>query len=78
MAVGVEMTGDAAGAAPLVQSLPKTNTVDTNTNVVSLSNGAKDFYSKSKFTMQDIVDMLSKLKLNPLAKEFFPSSQFSS
>ncbi|GMP53338.1 hypothetical protein CsSME_00018813 [Camellia sinensis var. sinensis] len=24
--------------------------------------------------MQDIVDMLSKLKLNPLAKEFFPSS----
>ncbi|KAE9457998.1 hypothetical protein C3L33_10104, partial [Rhododendron williamsianum] len=32
-----------------------------------------DSDSKSEFKMQDIVDMLSKLKLNPLAKEFFPS-----
>ncbi|KAA8540772.1 hypothetical protein F0562_024309 [Nyssa sinensis] len=74
MAAGVEMAGDIAVAAPPVQSLPKTDTADTNTNVVYLSNGAKDSDSKSKFKMQDIVDMLSKLKLNPLAKEFFPSS----
>ncbi|KAA8526683.1 hypothetical protein F0562_008114 [Nyssa sinensis] len=74
MAAGVEMTGDAAVAAPPVQSLPKTDTGDTNTNAVSLANGAKDSDSKSEFKMQDIVDMLSKLKLNPLAKEFFPSS----
>lgn len=30
--------------------------------------------SKSEMKMQDIVDILSNLKLNPMAKEFFPSS----
>lgn len=30
--------------------------------------------SKSEYQMQDLVDMLKTLKLNPLAKEFFPSS----
>lgn len=30
--------------------------------------------SKSNLQMKEIVDMLKKLELNPLAKEFFPSS----
>ncbi|CAA2973922.1 polyadenylate-binding -interacting 8-like isoform X2 [Olea europaea subsp. europaea] len=34
--------------------------------------------SKSELQMKDIVDMLKKLKLNPLAKEFFPSSYYHS
>uniref|UniRef100_A0A5B7AD94 Putative polyadenylate-binding protein-interacting protein 8-like n=1 Tax=Davidia involucrata TaxID=16924 RepID=A0A5B7AD94_DAVIN len=74
MAAGAEMTGEGAVAAPAVQSSPNTDTANTNFNAVSLSNGAKDSDSKSEFKVQDIVDMLSKLKLNPLAKEFFPSS----
>lgn len=43
-------------------------------NVVNVSNGEKksDSNSKSEYGMQDLVDMLSKL--NPMAKEFFPSS----
>ncbi|KAL3631508.1 Polyadenylate-binding protein-interacting protein 8-like isoform X1 [Castilleja foliolosa] len=32
--------------------------------------------SKSEIQMKEIVDMLNKLKLNPLAKEFFPSSYY--
>ncbi|CAA0808739.1 Polyadenylate-binding protein-interacting protein 9 [Striga hermonthica] len=32
--------------------------------------------SKSEFKVKDIVDMLNKLKLNPRAKEFFPSSYY--
>ncbi|KAA8524086.1 hypothetical protein F0562_010483 [Nyssa sinensis] len=74
MAAGAEMTGEAAVAAPAVQSSPNTQTANTNSNAVSLSNGIKDSGSKSEFKVQDIVDMLSNLKLNPLAKEFFPSS----
>ncbi|CAA3015521.1 polyadenylate-binding -interacting 8-like isoform X2 [Olea europaea subsp. europaea] len=35
-----------------------------------------DSDSKSELQMKDIVDMLKKLKLNPLAKEFFPSSYY--
>ncbi|KAL2496601.1 Polyadenylate-binding protein-interacting protein 9 [Forsythia ovata] len=34
----------------------------------------KDSDSESEMQMKEIVDMLKKLKLNPLAKEFFPSS----
>ncbi|GMP53340.1 hypothetical protein CsSME_00018813 [Camellia sinensis var. sinensis] len=75
MAAGVEASyGE---EAPVVQSSPNTDTVknngnvDAETNVESVNTGD----SKSEFKkMQDIVDMLSKLKLNPLAKEFFPSS----
>lgn len=32
--------------------------------------------SKSELEMKEIVDMLQNLKLNPLAKEFFPSSYY--
>ncbi|KAM7495334.1 hypothetical protein LguiB_029943 [Lonicera macranthoides] len=75
MAAGAEMTGE---DAVVVQSPPNTDTdkpIGNNTNnVVISSNGGKETDSKSDFKMQDIVDMLSKLKLNPLAKEFFPSS----
>ncbi|KAK1389204.1 polyadenylate-binding protein-interacting protein 8-like [Heracleum sosnowskyi] len=48
-----------------------------DTNVISVSNGdAKISDSKSEYKMQDdIVDMFSNL--NPMAKEFFPSSYSS-
>ncbi|KAI3712187.1 hypothetical protein L1987_70737 [Smallanthus sonchifolius] len=40
------------------------------------SNKGSDSDSKSEIKMKDFVDMLSSLKLNPMAKEFFPSSYF--
>ncbi|PSS16041.1 Polyadenylate-binding protein [Actinidia chinensis var. chinensis] len=70
----------AAGAesAPVVQSSLNTDIAIANANGNGNSNAesaiSKDSDPKSEFKMQDIVDMLSKLKLNPLAKEFFPSS----
>ncbi|VFQ84171.1 unnamed protein product [Cuscuta campestris] len=53
--------------------------VSTNVKSESLGNGDKDSGSdsnpKSEYQMQqEIVDMFKTLKLNPLAKEFFPSS----
>ncbi|KAM7498526.1 hypothetical protein LguiA_022940 [Lonicera macranthoides] len=76
MAAGAEMTGEAAVAAPtVVESSPKSESDNGIQNAKSVvANGGKDNDSKSEFQMQDIVDMLSKLKLNPLAKEFFPAS----
>lgn len=47
-----------------------------------VSNGVKNSDSnsiadsKSELQMKEIVDMLKDLKLNPLAKEFFPSSYY--
>ncbi|KAK2968730.1 hypothetical protein RJ640_005917, partial [Escallonia rubra] len=83
MAAGVEMTGEAAVAAPspppaaVVQSSPNSTVTsggnNTETNAVAGS-GPKEPDSKPEFQMQDMLEMLSKLKLNPLAKEFFPSS----
>ncbi|KAK6785336.1 hypothetical protein RDI58_018791 [Solanum bulbocastanum] len=47
---------------------------EKNVNSESVVNGGKDSSEvKSDYKMQDIVDMLKKLKLNPLAKEFVPS-----
>lgn len=47
---------------------------EKNVNSESVDNGGKDCSDvKSDYKMQDIVDMLKKLKLNPLAKEFVPS-----
>uniref|UniRef100_M1CN73 Ctc-interacting domain 9 n=1 Tax=Solanum tuberosum TaxID=4113 RepID=M1CN73_SOLTU len=47
---------------------------EKNVNSESVVNVGKDFSDvKSDYKMQDIVDMLKKLKLNPLAKEFVPS-----
>ncbi|KAL6975537.1 Polyadenylate-binding protein-interacting protein [Sarracenia purpurea var. burkii] len=74
MAAGAEVSGGEAVAAPVVQSSITIDTDTGNVNVESVSIGAKVSDSKSDLKMQDIVDMLSKLKLNPLAKEFFPSS----
>lgn len=52
--------------------------LSTNAKSESVMNGDKesdsDTNSNSGYQMQDIVDMLKTLKLNPLAKEFFPSS----
>lgn len=47
---------------------------EKNVNCESVVNGVKDSSdAKSDYKMQDIVDMLKKLKLNPQAKEFVPS-----
>lgn len=77
MAAGVEMTGEAVVAATVAvhSSSPNTETANNSAkNGIPVSIDAKESDSKSEFQMQDIVDMLSKLKLNPMAKEFFPSS----
>lgn len=53
---------------------------DHSTNVKSLATSDKESDSDSNsisdtgYQMHNIVDMLKKMKLNPLAKEFFPSS----
>ena len=77
MAAGVEMNsegavttaaGDVSSCVSPVTETGKNCTSDTN--VISVS---KELGSKSEFKMQDnMVDMFSNL--NPMAKEFFPSS----
>ncbi|XP_057466553.1 polyadenylate-binding protein-interacting protein 9-like [Actinidia eriantha] len=61
-------------AAPVVQSSPNTDTANAEANVESVTTDSEESESKSELKMDEIADMLSKLKLNPLAKEFFPSS----
>ncbi|KAK6132548.1 hypothetical protein DH2020_033650 [Rehmannia glutinosa] len=46
------------------------------TNGVKGSDLESNADSKSEMQMKEIVDMLKKLKLNPLAKEFFPSTYY--
>lgn len=46
--------------------------VNVNDSVVNKSESDSD--TKSDMKMQEIADILSNLKLNPMAKEFFPSS----
>ncbi|KAL8237987.1 hypothetical protein R6Q59_019068 [Mikania micrantha] len=88
MAAGPEISGESAPATPVAasidsgdQSSPKT----TKTNVVnpddndSLVNNVEsrkgsESDSNSEIEMQGLVAILSNLKLNPMAKEFFPSS----
>ncbi|KAL1567291.1 Polyadenylate-binding protein-interacting protein 9 [Salvia divinorum] len=43
-------------------------------NGVKISDSNSSVDSKSELQMKEIVDMLKKLKLNPMAKEFFPSN----
>ncbi|KAL4555259.1 hypothetical protein LXL04_037873 [Taraxacum kok-saghyz] len=79
----------AGSVTPIDQSSPKTEVTatnesdnfnvpkpDDNDSVVNNvdSKPGSDSDSKSEMKMQDIVDILSNLKLNPMAKEFFPSS----
>ncbi|KAL1815809.1 hypothetical protein ACET3Z_018383 [Daucus carota] len=77
MAAGAEMNGEAAVAAPVADhtSSPETNDsgIGSGGNAVSETHVVKDSDSKSEFRMQHIVNMLSNLKLNPMAKEFIPS-----
>ncbi|KAJ8561063.1 hypothetical protein K7X08_027253 [Anisodus acutangulus] len=50
---------------------------ETRENTDNISDNVSDSISNAKsddYHMQEIVDMLKKLKLNPMAKEFFPSS----
>jgi RNA recognition motif-containing protein len=65
MGAGAEITDEPAAAPAPVESSPKTEIDSEITNVKS---------DDSKSELQHIVDMLSNLKLNPLAKEFFPAS----
>ncbi|KDP20563.1 hypothetical protein JCGZ_04523 [Jatropha curcas] len=62
MAAVAEITGEAAAA---------TNNNNNNNNTENLDSDAKP-KSESEFSVQNLVDMFTKL--NPLAKEFFPSS----
>ncbi|KAG8364797.1 hypothetical protein BUALT_Bualt18G0036100 [Buddleja alternifolia] len=58
----------------------KTEKMDNSNSECGETDGVRDsdlnpfVGSKSELEMKEIVDMLKKLKLNPLAKEFFPSS----
>lgn len=74
MAAGAEMKGEAAPVA-VDTSLTESNgsEISCGGNVKSVGNVVKESDSKQEFGMQHIVDMLSNLKLNPMAKEFFPS-----
>lgn len=74
MAAGAEMNGEAAPVA-VDTSSPESNSsvISYGENVMSVSNVVKESDSKPEFRMQHIADMLSNLKLNPMAKEFFPS-----
>lgn len=47
---------------------------DTKNGSVVESKKGSDSDSKSDIKMKEFVDILSSLKLNPMAKEFFPSS----
>ncbi|XP_024467281.2 polyadenylate-binding protein-interacting protein 9 isoform X2 [Populus trichocarpa] len=67
MAAVVEIASEAAVAAKS-NSNTTTNKNDNNNNLDSERNPK----SESEFTVQKLVDMFTKL--NPLAKEFFPSS----
>lgn len=88
MAAGPEISSESAVTTTVDtnlddahQSSQKTE-VSENTNVVnsddngSVVNSEKgsDSDSKSDMKIQDIVDIFSNLKLNPMAEEFFPSS----
>ena len=60
--------------APVVQFSPNADNANAETNVESVITDSEESETKSELKMDEIADMLSKLKLNPLAKEFFPSS----
>ncbi|XP_076929302.1 polyadenylate-binding protein-interacting protein 9-like [Bidens hawaiensis] len=50
------------------------NNINNNNGSVVESKKGSDSESKSENKMKEFADMLSSLKLNPMAKEFFPSS----
>ncbi|KAI3803630.1 hypothetical protein L1987_31787 [Smallanthus sonchifolius] len=80
MAAGPEISGDQFPPkieASVVKSVDSesvdfVNSDDDNGPVVESRKGS-DLDPKSDIKMQEFVDMLSSLKLNPMAKEFFPS-----
>ncbi|CAI9757150.1 unnamed protein product [Fraxinus pennsylvanica] len=85
-----EVSGETVTVAVAVEMVPsspkntetaseKINEKNDNFNIKDSGDKDVDFIvkdsdSKSEMQMKEIVDMLKKLKLNPLAKEFFPSS----
>ncbi|XP_031105716.1 polyadenylate-binding protein-interacting protein 8-like [Ipomoea triloba] len=90
MAAGAEVSGEAAvvkatatdNYADSGKISDAGSDLSTNAKSESMLDGDKGsdsdpnsiLNSKSEYQMQDLVDMLKTLKLNPLAKEFFPSS----
>ncbi|KAI7751747.1 hypothetical protein M8C21_009189, partial [Ambrosia artemisiifolia] len=83
MAAGLEISCESAAASVEAAVVTKesdseninvANPNDNNNGSVVESKKGSESDSNSAMEMQGIVDILSNLKLNPLAKEFFPSS----
>ncbi|KAL6554324.1 Polyadenylate-binding protein-interacting protein 8-like isoform X1 [Orobanche minor] len=88
MAAGAEVSGvaavsDTVSTGAVVKTICEEK-FEKNDNSNSVESGGTDHSalkdsdsdSKSEMQMKEIVDMLKKLKLNPMAKEFFPSSYY--
>ncbi|KAF3683128.1 putative bystin-like isoform 1 [Capsicum annuum] len=71
-------SGSAAGTKS--ESLNSEQQNVNSESVVVVNSEVKDYkdVAKSEYKMEDIVNMLKKLKLNPQAKEFVPSYCYSS
>lgn len=70
MTAEAEVSRESAMEATHVQS-----SLNTEASVVEKINGeSKESDSKSELKMQQMTDVLSNLKLNPMAKEFIPAS----
>ncbi|KAL6570568.1 Polyadenylate-binding protein-interacting protein 9 [Orobanche gracilis] len=90
MAAGAEVSGVAAVSDTVspgsvvkttceekIEKNDNSNSVESEgTDDSALKDSDLDSNSKSEMQMKEIVDMLKKLKLNPMAKEFFPSSYY--
>ncbi|GER53933.1 CTC-interacting domain 9 [Striga asiatica] len=78
MAAGAEVSDEAAVVATTIISEGKIDNSDSvesrENDVADDGHKGSDPNPKSGMQMKEIVDMLKKLKLNPMAKEFFPSS----
>ncbi|KAL3651095.1 Polyadenylate-binding protein-interacting protein 9 [Castilleja foliolosa] len=81
MGAGADVSGEAAVIETVVKktiSEEKLENLD-NLDSVESDDGVKGSdlkNSKSELQMKEIVDMLNTLKLNPMAKEFFPSTYY--
>ncbi|KAI7751750.1 hypothetical protein M8C21_009192 [Ambrosia artemisiifolia] len=82
MAAGLEISCESAASVEAAvvtkesesQNINVANPNDNNNGSVVESKQGSESESNSAMEMQGIVDILSNLKLNPLAEEFFPSS----
>ncbi|PWA79869.1 CTC-interacting domain 9 [Artemisia annua] len=77
MAAGPEISEESLVPTPTVNVVVDQSEVIDAVNVndsVVVNKSESDSDTKSDMKMQEIADILSNLKLNPMAKEFFPSS----